>query len=67
MWPRTSRTISLQDWRRRELEAAGVGRDLAAAVAAREDFDVHAVIELVERGCPPPLAVRILAPLDPEA
>jgi hypothetical protein len=27
-------------------------------------YDVHAVIELVERGCPPDLATRILAPLD---
>jgi hypothetical protein len=25
---------------------------------------LHALIELVERGCPPELALRILAPLD---
>jgi hypothetical protein len=29
-------------------------------------MDLHALIELVERGCPPPLAARILAPLDHE-
>ena len=29
-------------------------------------YDLHALIELVERGCPPELAVRILAPLDEE-
>jgi hypothetical protein len=28
--------------------------------------DLHALIGLVERGCPPPLAARILAPLDHE-
>jgi hypothetical protein len=27
-------------------------------------YDLHALIELVERGCPPALAVRILGPLD---
>ena len=27
-------------------------------------YDLHAVIELVECGCPPALAVRILTPLD---
>lgn len=27
-------------------------------------FDLHASIELTERGCPPELAIRILAPLD---
>jgi hypothetical protein len=28
--------------------------------------DLHALIELVERGCPPVLAARILAPLEHE-
>jgi hypothetical protein len=27
-------------------------------------FDLHALLELVDRGCAPDLAVRILAPLD---
>ena len=30
-------------------------------------YDLHALIELVERGCPPELAVRILAPLEGSA
>jgi hypothetical protein len=30
------------------------------------DLDLHALIELIERGCPPGLAARILAPLDAE-
>lgn len=29
-------------------------------------MDLHAMIELLERGCPPDLAARILAPLDHE-
>ena len=29
-------------------------------------MDLHAMIELVERGCPPDLAARILAPFDHE-
>jgi hypothetical protein len=35
---------------------------LAQWVAADPRFDLHALLELVDRGCPPPLAVRILAP-----
>jgi hypothetical protein len=37
---------------------------LAAALAADARHDIHALIELVERGCPPDLAVRILAPAE---
>jgi hypothetical protein len=29
-------------------------------------YDVHAFVELLERGCPPELAIRILAPLENE-
>jgi len=35
---------------------------LAQWVAADPGFDLHALLELVDRGCPPALAVRILAP-----
>jgi hypothetical protein len=27
-------------------------------------YDVHAFVELLERGCPPELAIRILSPLE---
>jgi len=53
-------------WRRDQLVAAGFRRSLATAVALDGHYDLHALIELVERGCPPPLAVRILAPLEQE-
>jgi hypothetical protein len=51
-------------WRREHLVTAGFPPQLAAFVAEDGRYDAHALIELVERGCPPPLAVRILAPLD---
>jgi hypothetical protein len=51
-------------WRRRQLREAGFDRALAASLARDDRIDLHALIELVERGCPPELAVRILAPLD---
>ena len=53
-------------WRRDQLVAAGFRPSLATAVALDGHHDLHALIELVERGCPPSLAVRILAPLEQE-
>jgi hypothetical protein len=50
-------------WRCKQLAEAGVPRALARQVAQDPVYDLHALIELVERGCPPALAVRILAPL----
>jgi hypothetical protein len=51
-------------WRERCLEAAGFDEATAVLVAGDCGFDVHGLITLVEAGCPPHLAVRILAPLD---
>jgi hypothetical protein len=51
-------------WRRDQLAHAGFTLPLAARLAADPRFDLHALIELVERGCPPELAIRILAPLE---
>jgi hypothetical protein len=51
-------------WRRRELVRAGFSGPLADRLADDRAYDLHALIELVEHGCPPALAVRILAPLD---
>ena len=53
-------------WRRDQLTVAGFPLPLAARVAGDERFDMHALIELTERGCAPELAVRILAPLEAE-
>lgn len=46
--------------------ASGFSHSLARRVAHDAAYDLHALIELVERGCPPAFAVRILAPLDEE-
>jgi len=52
------------DWRRDQLVDSGFPEDVASRLAAETRYDLHALIDLVERGCPPELAVRILAPLE---
>jgi len=49
-------------WRRDQLVRTGFSLPLAHRIAADDRYDLHALIELVEHGCPPELAVRILAP-----
>jgi hypothetical protein len=56
----------LTTWRLEKLVRTGFDAELAASVAADRAMDLHALIDLVERGCPPALAARILAPMDPE-
>jgi hypothetical protein len=51
-------------WRHERLAAAGFAAALARALARERRIDLHALIELTERGCPPDTAARILAPLD---
>jgi hypothetical protein len=53
-------------WRRSQLADAGFSLPLAARIAGDARYDLHALIELTERGCAPELAVRILAPLEVE-
>jgi hypothetical protein len=50
----------VERWRTAELMRVGFAGDDAVALAARMDIDLHEAIELVQRGCPPELAVRIL-------
>ena len=50
----------VERWRTAELMRVGFPGDDAVALAARTDVDLHDAIELVQRGCPPELAVRIL-------
>ena len=57
---------NLVAWREQRLLRAGVENELASELAADCALDLHAMIELVEGGCPPDLAARILAPLDHE-
>ena len=50
----------VERWRTSELIRVGFAGDDAVALASRFDVDLHQAIELVEHGCPPELAVRIL-------
>jgi hypothetical protein len=51
-------------WRRDQLVRAGFGLPDASRLARDPRYDLHSLLALVERGCPPDLAMRILAPLD---
>jgi len=50
----------IEHWRAEALERAGFDPRSAAALAMRHDVDLHEAIGLVERGCPPELALQIL-------
>jgi hypothetical protein len=50
-------------WRRDVLVRAGFSAALADEFARDARLDLHDLLELVDRGCPPRLAARILAPL----
>jgi hypothetical protein len=54
----------VMEWRRDQLVERGFPLPVAARLSRDDRYDVHALIELVERGCPAELAVRILSPLD---
>lgn len=56
----------VRTWRRCRLLEAGFPAAVADAVASDARFDLHALLQLVDRGCPPELAVRIVAPLPRE-
>ncbi len=55
--------LDVRSWRRCRLLEAGFPATLATLVAADPRFDLHALLQLVDRGCPPDLAVRIAGPL----
>ena len=50
----------IERWRVEALERAGYPADAARAIASRHDIDLHTATNLVERGCPPEIALRIL-------
>jgi hypothetical protein len=51
-------------WRREKLAQSGFPLSLAARLAQDSRYDLHALIELLEHGCSPEVAIRILAPLE---
>jgi hypothetical protein len=50
----------VEKWRAETLERVGYDSTSAALLATQHDVDLHLAIELVERGCPPEVAIRIL-------
>ena len=61
---RAGAPVDVLTWRRCRLLEAGFPEDLATRLAGMPRVDLHALLQLVDRGCPPHLAARILAPLD---
>ena len=53
-------------WRLEQLIRSGLPVSMATR-AANADYDLHALIELLGRGCSPELAIRILAPIESES
>ncbi len=50
----------VERWRTEELIRGGFDVESAALIAAEPSVDLHQAIALIERGCPPELAARIL-------
>ena len=50
----------VERWRAEALEKVGYDLESAVKLASRPDVDLHQAVELVESGCPPELALRIL-------
>ncbi len=62
--PARGPTTDVEAWRLRRLVDAGFPLPLALELATTPGVDLHALLALIDRGCPPELAARILAPLD---
>jgi hypothetical protein len=52
--------VAVLRWRFSRLVRAGYGLEDAAVVAAHPEIDLHEAVSLVERGCRPETAIRIL-------
>jgi len=50
----------IERWRAEELERAGYEVRAAGRLAVRHDVDLHLAIDLLQRGCPADLALKIL-------
>jgi hypothetical protein len=55
--------VDVGAWRACRLREAGFRPALADALAAKR-VDLHALLQLVDAGCPPDLAARILSPTE---
>jgi hypothetical protein len=50
----------IERWRSEELERAGYEPRAAGRLAVRHDVDLHQAIDLLQRGCPVDVALKIL-------
>lgn len=66
MRPKQRGGLAAVNWRQLELEQNGFPQFLAARIARDPRYDLRQLIALVEQGCSPSLAVRILSPLEAE-
>lgn len=57
--------VDVVAWRACRLREAGFPPALADSLS-RMHVDLHALLQLVDAGCPPRLAARILSPLEPD-
>jgi hypothetical protein len=57
---RPSEQEQVERWRAQELQRAGYAPEAAAELAGRNDVDLHHAVELLQKGCPPETALRIL-------
>jgi len=56
----TTEMERIERWRAEELERAGYEPRAAGRLAVRHDVDLHTAVDLLQRGCPTDLALRIL-------
>jgi hypothetical protein len=56
----TEELLRILVWRFKQLCRSGFELELATTIAARMDVELHAALDLVEQGCPPDVAARIL-------
>jgi chloramphenicol 3-O-phosphotransferase len=62
--PATQPDLELSSWRAERLRESGFTRAQARRIAADARYDLHALLELIDRGCSPELAAQIVAPLE---
>jgi hypothetical protein len=58
------RPVDVTVWRLCRLLQAGFDRPLAETLASTPNIDLHVLLQLIDRGCPPELAARIASPVD---
>jgi hypothetical protein len=56
--PQSDDEVLVHEWRTEQLERLGIARIVAEAVAGLVDW--HEIASLIERGCPPALALEIV-------